>query len=63
MVTVVTEGLRDTAVGASLVVRLTLKGMAGMSAVNVVDTSSHWVVVALEKVRSTDNEVKSMFTA
>ena len=55
MVTVVTAGLRETAVGASMVVRFTLKDMAVVSALNLVVTSAHWLGAVLEKVRSIDS--------
>ena len=61
MLTVVNAGLRETAIGVR-VVKFTLKGMAAMSALNIVDTVTHWVVVALEKVSSIDKESKSTFT-
>ena len=60
--TVVNAGLRETAVGASLVDMFTLKGVGFMLALNVVDMFAHWVVVALEKVKSIDNESKSALT-
>ena len=55
MFMVVAEGLRMTAVGGSMVVRLTLKGIAFASALNLVVTFTHSLDIVSEKMRSIDS--------
>ena len=55
MFMVVAEGLRMTAVGGSMVVRLTLKGIAFVSALNMVVKFTHMLDIVSEKVRSIDS--------
>ena len=52
---VVAGGLRMTAVGGSMVVRLILKGIAFVSALNVVVKFTHSLDIVSEKMRSIDS--------